>query len=175
MDLGSRIMILGSAGSGKSTLATQLSKITGVQVIHLDRFFWNPGWVQTPGDEMDEKVLNAASQDSWIIDGNYFRTLDIRLQRASCVIFIDFNKYLCLYRIIKRRFQNRGKTRHDMAEGCPEKLDMPFLKWVWNYPEHSRPIILTNIDEACKDKVTIIIKNQKELKALLEKVERALP
>jgi hypothetical protein len=32
--------------------------------------------------------------------------------------------------VYKRLFTYRGKTRPDMAEGCNEKVDWAFLKWV---------------------------------------------
>jgi adenylate kinase family enzyme len=51
-----RIIIIGSSGGGKSTLARQLGDITGLPVIHLDKVFWNPNWVETPKDIWQEKV-----------------------------------------------------------------------------------------------------------------------
>ena len=138
MDLGKRIMILGSAGSGKSTLSIKLGEITGIPVVHLDRLFWNPGWVEAPKGEMDKKVIHAASGESWIIDGGYLRTLNFRMERADSIVFIDLNRYLCIYRVLKRWIKNYGKTRADIGEGCPEKIDLPFLKWIWNYPKRSR-------------------------------------
>lgn len=46
-----RIAIVGCGGSGKSTLARQLSAILGIEVIHLDAFYWQPGWVEPPKEE----------------------------------------------------------------------------------------------------------------------------
>ena len=151
MHLGDRIMILGSAGSGKSTLATRLGEITGLPVVHLDRLFWNPGWVATPKDEMTRRVIESASCERWIIDGNYSSTLDFRIERADSIIFIDFNRYLCTYRVVKRRIKNRGNTRYDLGEGCPEKIDWPFLTWIWGYPNHSRKPILDKLDGCGKN------------------------
>ena len=161
-------MILGSSGAGKSTIATQLGQITGIPVIHLDRLFWNPGWVETPKDEMDKKVLEAASGDSWIIDGNFTRTLDIRIQQADTIIFIDFNRYLCIYRILKRCIKNYGKTRYDLGEGCPDKMDWPFLKWVWEYPKNIRPKILGSIQQSCKN--VVLLKSRKDVARFIRRV-----
>ena len=135
MNLGKRIMVLGSSASGKSTLACQLGRITGIDVIHLDRIFWNPGWVGTPDNDMDQKVIGVASRDSWIIDGNYSRTMEFRLERASSVVYIDFNRYICLFRALKRWIKNYGRTRFDLGEGCPEKIDIEFILWIWHYPK----------------------------------------
>ena len=145
MELGKRIMVLGSSASGKSTLASYLGKLTGIDVVHLDRIFWKPGWVETPGNEMDSLIMEAASRERWIIDGNYSRTLDLRMERADTVIYIDLNRYICIFRALKRRIKNRGKTRDDMGEGCPEKIDLEFLLWIWNFPKRSREATLAKI------------------------------
>ncbi|MCL2378238.1 MAG: hypothetical protein FWC77_03835 [Defluviitaleaceae bacterium] len=168
ISVGKRVMIMGSAGSGKSTLATKLGEITGIPVTHLDRMFWNPGWVQTPSYEMDSNVTKVAAGDSWIIDGNYLRTLSVRLQRADTIIFLDFNRYICLYRVIKRCIKNYGKTRYDLGEGCPEKMDWPFIKWVWGYPKHSRKAILEAINESGKTFVNL--KSRKDVAKYIKMV-----
>jgi len=168
MHLGKRVTIMGSSGSGKSTLAAKLSGITGIPVIHLDRLFWNPGWIQTPNDEMDNKVIKAVAKDRWIIDGNYSRTLDIRIARADTLIFIDFNRYICMYRILKRCIKNYGKTRYDLGEGCPDKLDWPFLKWVWGYPKHSRKMILEKIYQSGKN--IVHLKSRKDVARFINEI-----
>ena len=150
MYLGERIMILGSAGSGKSTLAARLGEITDIPVIHLDRIFWNPGRVETPGEEMTLKAMEAAASERWIMDGNYSATLDLRIERADTIIFIDFSRFLCIFRALKRRIENHGKTRFDLAEGCIEKIDLPFLKWIWGYPKRSRKNIIDKIENSGK-------------------------
>ena len=142
---GRRIIVLGSAGSGKSTLSTMLGELIGVPVIHLDRLFWNPGWVETPKEEIDKLAIKAASGESWIIDGGYLRTLDFRIERADAIIFIDLSRYICIFRVLRRWIKNYGKTRVDMGEGCPEKMDFTFLKWIWDYPKRSRDNIIGKI------------------------------
>lgn len=172
MNIGKRIIILGSAGSGKSTLAVQLSKIVNLPVVHLDNFFWTAGWVSIPKDEMYQKVAEAASEDNWIIDGNYSGSLDLRIERADTIIFIDFNRYFCIYRVIKRRIKNNGKARPDLAEGCIEKIDKEFLKWIWNYPKHSRPAILEKLSQlSTEEKNIYILKSRKAVKMFINKVE----
>jgi len=44
----SRIAVIGSPGAGKSTLARKLGQALGLEVHHLDRLYWQPGWVETP-------------------------------------------------------------------------------------------------------------------------------
>jgi adenylate kinase family enzyme len=132
-DLMDRILIIGSGGSGKSTLSQELSKVMDLPIIHLDRFYWKPKWVPTPNEEWDHFVEEAANEEQWIMDGNYSRTLDLRLKRADAIIFLDMPTILCIYPIIKRRIKYHGKTRSDLNQECPEKLDWAFFIWVWNY------------------------------------------
>lgn len=82
-----RIMVIGSGGAGKSTFARALAMHTGLPLIHLDRHYWRPGWVPTPDAAWDECVRQLSSADSWIIDGNYSRTLSIRVQRCDAIVF----------------------------------------------------------------------------------------
>ncbi len=133
-----RILIIGSGGAGKSTLARRMSEISGIPLIHLDRHYWRAGWEQTPKAEWMEMVAELIAADEWIIDGNFDGSLDLRLSRADTVIFLDMPRYLCFYRVIKRRLTFRGTNRPDMAEGCHEKLDLEFLWWLWRYPNSDR-------------------------------------
>jgi adenylate kinase family enzyme len=82
-----RIAIIGSCGAGKSTLARQMGTILGLEVIHLDSFFWKPGWVETPRVEWRSTVENLVKRETWIIDGNYGSTFDIRLEAADTIVF----------------------------------------------------------------------------------------
>jgi adenylate kinase family enzyme len=145
--VGQRVAIIGSGGAGKSTLARQLGEITGLPVVHLDAHFWKPGWVPTPNVEWDEAVTELAAGERWILDGNYGRTMELRFARADTVVFVDYSRWLCCYRAVKRRVQYAGRSRPDMTEGCEEKIDLEFLKWIWNYPASRRPGIVARLDE----------------------------
>ena len=91
-----RIMIIGCGGSGKSTLARQLGEITGLPVVHLDKLFWTPGWVSLSREEFDKVHREAISQEKWIMDGNFDRTIPERLARCDTVIYLDFSRWACL-------------------------------------------------------------------------------
>lgn len=168
MNNAKRIIIIGSSGGGKSTLARQLGDITGLPVIHLDKEFWNPNWVETPKDVWQEKVKELLKGGQWIIDGNYGGTMKIRAEAADTIIYLDFNRFICFYRVLKRRIQNQGKTRPDMREGCKEKIDLEFLWWVWTYPKKKPGIEKLLADLEGKD--VVILKSRKEVDIFLEKV-----
>lgn len=143
--LGQRIMILG-AGSGKSTLARVLGRCLELPVHHLDRVFWRPGWIETPRAVFDAELAALASGPRWIIDGNYLRTVELRLRRADTVIGLDLPRRVCLARAIRRMLRDYGRTRADMPPGCPEHVDPAFLAWIWNFPRHTRPHIIALLD-----------------------------
>ncbi|MCM3388788.1 DNA topology modulation protein [Ureibacillus chungkukjangi] len=168
-----RIAIIGSGGAGKSTLARKLGKLLKIEVFHLDALFWKPGWVGASREEQKMVQSELVENEYWIFDGNYGGTMDIRLNKADTVIFLDFPRTLCAYRIIKRRFQYRNKTRPDMGEGCDERLDLEFLKWVWNFPKTKRLEILRKLESFSSNKEIIILTSPKEIKRFLHTIETA--
>jgi adenylate kinase family enzyme len=166
-----RIMIIGSGGSGKSTFAAELGKLAQLPVYHLDAYYWRPGWVATPNEEWDQFLKQLVLEDEWIIDGNYGRTLEIRMNKSDVIIFFDLPPWITTYRVIKRRIKYHGKTRPDLNEGCPEQLDWDFIKWVWNFRRTRRPGILEKLRIHGEDKKIIIFKNTTEVRELLRAVK----
>jgi len=143
-----RIMVIGSSGAGKSTFARALAARTGLPLIHLDQYFWKPGWTPTPGEEWIECVRHLSDGDAWIIDGNYRLSLSIRAARCDAVVFFDLPRTLSFQRIFMRWLKGQFATRPDLADGCPERLSLEFLRWVWNYPRDSRPAIAAVAEQA---------------------------
>lgn len=161
-----RVVVIGSGGSGKSTFSRELGRATGLPVIHLDREFWRPGWEETPRDEWNARVAELLAGESWIMDGNFGGTREMRMQAADTIIFLDLPRRVCLYRILKRTVKYYGRSRPDMTEGCNEKLDIKFIGWVWNYKNRSRKRLLGELD-GIGDKRVIILKNQRQVKEFL--------
>ncbi|HKL99338.1 MAG TPA: topology modulation protein [Mobilitalea sp.] len=161
-----KIIVVGSAGSGKSYLSKQIAEYTKQPLIHLDNEYWKPGWTATPKTEWVDRQKTLISGESWIIDGNYKSTLELRFEAADCVVFLDINRYLCIYGVWKRH----GKKRTDLPEYLDEKKDkefFEFIKWVWNFPKKDRKIIL-QLHNQYPEKQFIVITNRKEMKNLLK-------
>ncbi|GAK42819.1 topology modulation protein [Paenibacillus sp. TCA20] len=165
-----KVVLIGSGGSGKSTLARQLGERLGITVYHLDALFWKPNWVPASKDEQKDVQLDLVEKEEWIIDGNYSGTMDIRLHAADTIIFLDIHRVICVYRAFKRIIQYRNHTRPDMGEGCQEKFDLDFFKWIWNYPRTKRPGILKKLEELSQAKRVIILKSTKEVELFLESI-----
>lgn len=162
MSVAKRILILGCPGSGKTTLSITLAKHTGLEVIHLDRYFWKPNWTRSSDDEWPLTVDELSLGAEWIIDGNYISTLEIRLSRADLVIFLDFNRFTCLFSAFFRAVKNRGKQRHDIGEGCPERIDFEFLKYVYSFNKLHRPRMIEALKNLPDEKI-IVLKSRRQV------------
>lgn len=167
-----RILIIGSAGAGKSTLSKKLGAILHIPVIHLDKYYWKPNWVASESLEWEQFVEEQTAQEAWIMDGNYSRTLKMRLEKADAVIFLDMPRALCIYRVIKRRIQYNGLTRSDMNEGCPEQLDWEFIRWIWNFKKRSRTKLVNALREADGEKQVIILDSRTKIRMFLVQLSR---
>ncbi len=161
-----RVVVVGSGGSGKSTFSTELGRVTGLPVIHLDREYWRSGWEETPKEEWNARVAELLAGESWIMDGNFGGTREMRMQAADTIIFLDLPRRVCLYRILKRTLKYYGKSRPDMTEGCNERLDLEFIGWVWNYKHRSRKRLLAEL-ESIEEKSVIILRNQRQVSEFL--------
>ena len=167
-----RIIVLGSSGSGKSTLARRIGELLDIEVIHLDSYYWQPNWVATPEDEWAEKVEELLGRDRWVMDGNYPSSLELRVGYADTVIFIDQSRWVCLWRCIKRFAMHRGENRLELAEGCNEKIDLDFLKWIWNYPRDVKPKIQSLLKQHLEKQV-VWLKSSKEVDIFLAQIASA--
>ena len=162
-----RILVIGSGGSGKTTFARRLGEILDTEVVHLDTEYWRPGWVETPKDVWRRKVEELVAGDAWNIDGNYSGTLGVRLAACDTVVFLDLARTVCVWRVLKRALVFRNATRPDVAEGCPEKVNLAFLWWVWNYPSRTRPKVLQLLGENSQGKSVVRLRSRAEVEEFL--------
>lgn len=169
-----RVAIIGSPGAGKSTFARRLGDITGIEVFHLDRLFWKPGWVETPREEWRALQQQLVQNESWIMDGHYGATMDIRIQAADTVIFLDLPRRVCLWRIAKRVIRYLGRTRSDMAEGCPEKIDLEFIRYTWGFRRREQAKIVRRLEEARREgKQVVRLGTRQQVKGYLAALQQS--
>ena len=165
-----RVLIIGCGGAGKSTLARALGEKTGLPVVHLDSIFWLPGWVEMEKDAFDQRLREEMAKEAWIMDGNFNRTMEERIAHCDTIIYLDFSRFACLRGVLKRVITTYGKVRPDMGEGCPERLDWEFLKWVWNFNKNKRERYYQMLNEV-EGKETVVLKNRRMVKRFLQSVE----
>jgi adenylate kinase family enzyme len=162
-----KILVIGSGGAGKSTLAHQLGQMLNIEVLHLDKFYWQPGWVEMPKSEWLKTVEELLSRNAWIMDGNYSGTLDIRIEACDTIIFLDMARTLCLWRVLKRVLMYRNQSRPDMAEGCRERFSLDFILWIWNYSSRTRPKIVRMLESNHEEKKIVWLRSQSDVKRFL--------
>lgn len=173
MKLGEKIVIVGSCGSGKTTLSNRLSEISGIEVIHLDRIYWQADWISISEDAFRNEQIKLLRKARWIVDGNYASSFELRLTKADTVIFLDYNRYICIWRVLKRWMKFRGRLRPDVADGCYEKMEWDFLKYIWRFPKDTRPLMLDTLDKY-ENLNKIILKNTQETNRMIETLENRL-
>jgi len=169
-----RCLVLGSGGAGKTTFSLALGQITGIPVVHLDRHFWQPGWRALAPEDWEARVRALAERPSWIMDGNYGGTLDVRLAFADAVVFLDTPRLQCITGVLRRRWAWRGRSRPSLPDGCRERITPRFLHWIWTYPTLRRPALLTRLGELGPETAVHVLRGRREQDRFLAAARQGL-
>ncbi len=162
-----RILVIGCSGAGKSTLARKLAEGLVLPLIHLDAEYWLPGWQQPARAHWREKVAELAARETWVMDGNYAGTFDLRMPRAEVIVLLDVPRWLCLWGILWRPLRFWGQQRPDMAPGCIERYDWPFVKYVWGFRDRQMPMITAALSTLGAGAKLVHLRSRREVRALL--------
>lgn len=163
-----KIAIIGYSGSGKSTLAEALGEKYNCPVLYLDTVNFTSGWIERDREECRLIVEEFMKNDSWVIDGNYKAFYqERRLEEADKIIFMDFSRVTCFKQAFKRYTTYRNTTRESMTEGCNEKFDFEFMKWILkDGRSKARVEHYKSICKKYEDKI-IICRNRKDVEKVL--------
>ena len=160
------MIVIGCPGSGKSTFSRALHKITNIPLFHLDMLNWNADNTPVEKSVFLERLSDTLQKESWIIDGNYGSTMELRLQACDTVFFLDYPLSVCLEGIRQRK----GKPRSDMPWIEPMEDDAEFIHFIENYSTDSRPQVLELLKKY-KNKNIIIFQNRDEAEAFLRQMK----
>ena len=152
-----KIIIIGCPGSGKSTFARKLSVKTNIPLYYLDMIWHKPDKTTVTEKEFDEKLKNLMQKDEWIIDGNYMRTLEMRLKECDTVFLLDIPIQICLESAESRI----GKKRQDLP-WIETSFEQDFKQWICDYPYKSLPEILKLLEKYKANKQIIIFKSREQ-------------
>ncbi len=145
-----KILVIGSPGSGKSTFSRRLREITGLPLFYLDLLWHKPDKTTYSREEFDRKLGELLEREAWILDGNYARTLSLRLAACDTVFWLDYPPEVCLEGIRERR----GKPREDMPWIEMEE-DEEFMEYVRSFPAVRRQEIRRLLEEHPEKKIVV--------------------
>lgn len=165
----SRVAIIGCPGSGKTVLSEKMQCIMHREAVHLDKLLWLPDWQMMEFSQREKIHDDIINQPQWLMDGMWRSHLPSRFERATLVIFLDYRRRISLRRAVKRRIVNSGRQRQDMAEGCKERLDGYFLKYIWTFRRKVRPEIL-HLAKQHPDTPMIILKSPRQTQKFLSEL-----
>ncbi len=159
-----KIMVIGCSGAGKSTFSRALQEKTGLPLYHLDLIWHKPDKTTVSREEFDAALAEIVERDAWILDGNYGRTLEVRMRACDTVIFLDLPLEVCL-KSIKERI---GQPRPDLPWQETE-LDPEFRAWVEDFPNRSLPKIHALLEQY-REKEIVILKSREAMDRYLEEL-----
>lgn len=165
-----KIIVLGCPGAGKTSFSKRLSNKLGISLYHLDKLFWISNDEHITQEEFDNRLKELCGNEEWIIDGNYGRTIDKRLDNCETVIYLDYPLPVCLWGVTERVIRNHGKTREDMGGDYKDRFDKEFYKFIINYHRTDRKIMLEKLGKL-SDKDVVILNSRKEAKEFLNTVD----
>ena len=137
-----KVLIIGCPGAGKSTFGKRLADKTGLPLYHLDMIWHKPDKTNISTDEFDSRLTEITLRDEWIIDGNYKRTLEMRLKECDTVFLLDIPIQICLESAESRI----GKKRQDLP-WIETSFEQDFKQWICDYPYKSLPEILKLLEK----------------------------
>jgi adenylate kinase family enzyme len=158
-----KIIIIGPSGAGKSTFARKLRDVTGLPLYYLDMLWHRPDRTTVSREEFDERLLEILREDSWIIDGNFARTLEMRMEFCDTVFLLDYPVDVCLSGVESRI----GTKREDMP-WIENEFDPEFKKWILDFPEKTMPSIYEKLKRCGNGKNIIIFRSRGEAADYLE-------
>lgn len=123
-----KVMIIGSPGAGKSTFARKLRDMTGLPLYYLDMLWHRSDKTNISREEFDRALKEIVERDRWIIDGNYQRTLEVRMERCDTIFLLDYPLEVCLLGAEARI----GTKREDMP-WMEMELDKEFRQWILDF------------------------------------------
>ena len=160
-----KAIIIGCPGSGKTTFAEKLQKCTGLPLYYLDAIWHKPDKTHIPREEFDQRIAEIFETPKWIIDGNYKRTIEMRMKQCDTVFLFDLPVEMCLQGVTDRV----GKERYDLP-WLETQVDPEFRQFIEDFPKDTLPYIYELIEKYKDEKRIIIFKSREEADEFIEKL-----
>lgn len=160
-----KIIVIGCPGSGKTTLSLRLHEALGVPLFHLDAIWHRADKTHITRDEFDTRLGELLEGESWIIDGNYSRTLERRIAACDTVILFDLPREVCLAGAVARI----GQRRADMPWTDTE-LDPRLAEEIDGFAAKELVQIYALLEKYGGEKRVIIFKSREAAEVLLQEL-----
>ena len=160
-----KVIVIGCPGSGKTTFAEKLNKFTGLPLFHLDAIWHKPDKTHISRESFDEKISEIFEMQEWIIDGNYNRTIEMRLQQCDTVFLFDLPTEVCLQGATERL----GKGRYDLP-WIEKELDPEFEEFIKEFAKTSLTKIYELIDKYKENINIFVFKSREEADEYLKNI-----
>ena len=158
-----KVIVIGCPGAGKSTFARALRDVTGIPLYYLDLLWHKPDRTNIPKEVFDAQVQALVRKDRWIIDGNYRRTLEMRLKACDTVFLMDVPLEICLSGARARI----GTKREDLP-WVETEFDEEFRQWITDFPEKQLPKIRELLKSYEQEKQIIVFRERSEAEDYLK-------
>lgn len=162
-----KIIVIGPSGAGKSEFSRKLNKLLNIPVYHLDNLFWNKDKTHIERDELILKIKEIITKDSWIIDGDYAKTYELRMDACDTIIFLNYPLDVCLSGVESRI----SKVRLDIP-WVEEEFDPEFKQWIKDWYINKLPILLRLLDKYKNNKEVIIFNSRIEAENFLNNLKK---
>ena len=160
-----KVIVIGCPGAGKTTFAEKLQKKTGLPLYYLDAIWHKPDRTHISRADFDTRLGEILAESAWIIDGNYSRTLERRLQACDTVFFFDLPTEECLWGATVRL----GKGRYDMP-WIDTELDPGLKQEIEGFSTKNRPAILELLERYGEVRQTVIFRSRRAADDYLSKL-----
>ena len=162
-----KIIVIGSPGAGKSSFSKKLKNITKLPLYHIDMLYHKKDGTHITKEELEEKLKEIFKTDKWIIDGNYQKTLELRINECDTIFLLDFPTQVCLEGAKSRI----GQKRDDLP-WVEEKLDENFKQCIINFTDEKLPQIYKLLDKYKMNHSIFIFKSRDEADNYIRNMEK---
>ena len=157
-----RVVVTGTSGAGKTTLARKIAAALAMPHIELDAINWQPGWrdlTRHDPEEFVRHVNTVIAAEAWVVDGNYGPVCDIIWERATHLVWLDYERWVIMARVIRRTII-RVALRTELWSGNRERwryLLRPShpIRWAWNTWERRRRETAERL--GCEDYAELVV------------------